>query len=84
MDEPSVYETEYPHLSPLTQLPQCIEGGGWEQERRFELDGSKRAPALWWPHPEQSAHGIAASDEPVSTIRLKDLWSDPRQTFAAK
>ena len=46
--------------------------------------GSKRAPVLCLPHPEQSAHGIAASDEPVSTIRLKVLWSAPRQTLAAK
>eukprot|EP00964_Phaeocystis_antarctica_P130387 scaffold94253_cov63-Phaeocystis_antarctica.AAC.1 len=47
--------------------------GGWWQSTLVAPGrlGSKRAPVLWWPHPEQSEHGIAASDEPVSTIRLK-------------
>ena len=86
IDEPSVYDTEYPQ-SPFAQFEQCMPDGGDAHLSSFDVDesaGLNLAPALWKPQCAQLEHGIAVSAEPVSTISSNSCSRAPTHSSAAK
>jgi hypothetical protein len=90
MAEPSVYETEYTHERLSSQCEHAPAGSlHWTAWLVLDIPGSKRLcrspfECVCSPHAEQSLHGMAVSDEPVSTIRSNECGGVPTHTSAEK